>query len=344
MATETENPSMTRPRWNLSRAIARRIRPLRPSAPVQLNETFGKFIWNVTGLHQFYVGAVAIGVTLFNFIPIELQRRVIDEAVATKDIRRLAILGFVYLAVLGAYSCLKYVLFIYQGWIAESAIKTARDQLAPVACKRARQPTEASGQTANVLGNEVDTVGGFVGTSISEFVVNTSMMMSVFAYMIYMEPVIALFSVGAVIPQFFLAKYLQRSLNTRVERQIGLVRRLGDQAVDRSSRKAAVLHATHRTIRTIFQNRIELYLLKFGLKTLLNIANSLGSLMVLLAGGYLVITGQTTIGTVMAFVSGFQRLSDPTGDLLDFYRTYSQAKVQYRMIVEWVAGPNASQA
>lgn len=335
---------MTRPRWNLSRAIARRIRPLRPSAPVQLNETFGKFIWNVTGLHQFYVGAVAIGVTLFNFIPIELQRRVIDEAVATKDIRRLAILGFVYLAVLGAYSCLKYVLFIYQGWIAESAIKTARDQLAPVACKRARQPTEASGQTANVLGNEVDTVGGFVGTSISEFVVNTSMMMSVFAYMIYMEPVIALFSVGAVIPQFFLAKYLQRSLNTRVERQIGLVRRLGDQAVDRSSRKAAVLHATHRTIRTIFQNRIELYLLKFGLKTLLNIANSLGSLMVLLAGGYLVITGQTTIGTVMAFVSGFQRLSDPTGDLLDFYRTYSQAKVQYRMIVEWVAGPSGPQA
>lgn len=324
--------------------MARRIRPLAPAVPVQLNETFGKFIWSVTGLHQFYVGAVAIGVTLFNFIPIELQRRIVDDAVATKDFRHLAELGLVYLAVLGAYSCLKYVLFIYQSWIAESAIKTARDQLAPIACKRARQPTEASGQTANVLGNEVDTVGGFVGTSISEFVVNISMMLSVLAYMAYMEPVIALFSVAAVIPQFLLAKYLQQSLNKRVERQIGLVRRLGDQAVDRSSRRAAVLHATHRTIRTIFQNRMQLYLLKFGLKTVLNIANSLGSLMVLLAGGYLVITGQTTIGTVMAFVSGFQRLSDPTGDLLEFYRTYSQAKVQYRMIVEWVAEPSASQA
>lgn len=344
MATGTENPSMTRPQRSLSRALVRRIKPLAPAAPVQLNETFGKFIWSVTGLHQVYVGAVAIGVTLFNFIPIELQRRVIDEAVATKDISRLTELGLVYLGVLGVYSCLKYVLFIYQGWIAESAVKTARDQLAPVAYKRARQPTEASGQTANVLGNEVDTVGGFIGTSISEFVVNISMMLSVLVYMAYMEPVIALFSVAAVIPQFLLAKYLQRSLNKRVERQIGLVRRLGDQAGDRSSRKAAVLHAAHRTIRTIFQNRIQLYLLKFGLKTLLNIANSLGSLMVLLAGGYLVITGQTTIGTVMAFVSGFQRLSDPTGDLLEFYRTYSQAKVQYRMIVEWVAGSSASQA
>ncbi|WP_429819716.1 ABC transporter transmembrane domain-containing protein [Ensifer sp. B1-9] len=340
MTARTENSEMTSPRWSILKTIARRIRPLAPSASVQLNETFGKFIWGATGFHQFYVGAVAISVTLFNFIPIELQRRVIDEAVATKDIRRLAVLGAVYLAILGAYSSLKYVLMIYQGWMGESAIKTARDQLAEVACKRAKQPTEASGQTANVLGNEVDTVGGFVGTSISEFVVNTSMMMSVFAYMIYMEPLIAIFSLAAVIPQFFLARYLQQSLNQRVERQIGLVRKLGDQAVDRSSSKRAMLHATHRTTRTIFQNRIELYLLKFGLKSLLNIANSLGSLMVLLAGGYLVITGQTTIGTVMAFISGFQRLSDPTGDLLDFYRSYSQAKVQYRMIVDWVAGPD----
>lgn len=232
---------------------------------------------------------------------------------------------------------LKYVLMIYQGWIGESAVKTARDRLAEVACKRTEQPVEASGQTANVLGNEVDTVGAFVGTSISEFVVNTSMMMAIFGYMTYMEPVIALFSVGAVVPQFFLAWYLQQSLNQRVERQIGLVRKLGDQAVARSLSKRTMLRAMLRTVRTIFRNRIELYLLKFGLKTLLNIANSFGSLTVLLAGGYLVIKGQTTIGTVMAFISGFQRLSDPTGDLLDFYRSYSQAKVQYRLIVEWVS-------
>ena len=83
--------------------------------------------------------------------------------------------------------------------------------------------------------------------------------------------------------------------------------------------------------------------MKFGLKTLLNIANALGSLMVLIVGGYLVIRGQTTIGTVVAFISGFQRLSAPTGELLDFYRTYSEAKVQFRMIVQWVDGDHPAQ-
>ena len=78
--------------------------------------------------------------------------------------------------------------------------------------------------------------------------------------------------------------------------------------------------------------------LKFGLKALLNAANAIGPLMVLLVGGYLVIQGQTTIGTVVAFVSGFERLSGPLRDLLNFYREYEQAKVQHRLIVQWANG------
>ena len=66
--------------------------------------------------------------------------------------------------------------------------------------------------------------------------------------------------------------------------------------------------------------------------------------MVLIVGGYLVIRGQTTIGTVVAFISGFERLSGPLRDLLNFYREYSQAKVQYQMIVQWVDGAPAGPA
>ena len=40
----------------------------------------------------------------------------------------------------------------------------------------------------------------------------------------------------------------------------------------------------------------------------------------------------------MAFVSGFERLSGPLRDLLNFYREYEQAKVQHRMIVQWANG------
>lgn len=321
---------------NVLKTVASRIEPMKSWEPIRPRSTLRNFVWSASGFHQFYVGAVALGVSLLNFVPIELQRRIIDDAVGHKDIRKLAVLGSFYLAVLVTYSSLKFVLMIYQGWVGESATKMARDQLAEVASHRRGRPSEAGGQTANVIGNEIDSVGGFVGTSISEFVVNVSMTIVVFTYIAYMEPVIALFSAGALVPQFVVARYLQKSLNKLVERQIMLVRKLGDQAVDHSSSQIDMLHAALRTTRTIFRNRIELYLLKFGLKALLNIANSFGSLSVLIVGGYLVIKGETTIGTVVAFISGFQRLSDPIGDLLDFYRSYSQTKVQYQMIVAWI--------
>lgn len=329
---------------NFLKAVVRRLKPYESVEAIRPGETLRHFVLSASGIHQLYVGTVAVSVSLLNFVPIELQRRIVDLAIAKGNLRALAILGALYLSVLLLYYGMKYILMIYQGWVGESAIKTARDQLAGVASHRLGRANGKSGQTANIIGNEIDAVGGFVGTSISEFIVSVSMMIVVFSYMAYVQPVIALFSLMALIPQFVLARYLQHSLNALVQRQVTLVRELGDEAVDPSPGQTEMLRGARQTIRTIFRNRIELYLLKFGLRTLLNTASSFGSLAVLMVGGYLVIKGQTTIGVVVAFMSGFQRLADPMGDLLDFYRVYSQTKVQYRMIVDWVGndGPSAA--
>lgn len=324
--------------------IARRFTPFKPMAdPIRAGEKFPSFVRRASGMHQVYVSVIAISVALANFIPIDLQRRVVDGAIADKNVRALLMLGGLYLAAILLHAGLKYALIVYQGWLGESVVKTARDQLALVATQRSAREHARSGQTASIIGNEIDYVGGFVGTSISECVVNVTMMISVVSYMIYMQPVIALVSGVSLLPQILLALYMQKDLNTLVERQVVLVRRLGNQAVNSFASHSTKRRAAFRTIRTIFSNRLEFYLLRFGLKTLLNIANAAGSLMVLIVGGYLVIRGQTTIGTVVAFISGFQRLSEPTGELLDFYRAYWQAKVQFRMIVQWVDGNHPSQ-
>lgn len=306
-------------------------------------EKFPSFVRRASGMHQVYVSVIAILVALANFIPIDLQRRIVDVAIDAKNVRALLMLGGLYLAAILLHAGLKYALIVYQGWVGESVVKTARDQLAVVATQRSARELARSGQTASIIGNEIDYVGAFVGTSISECVVNVTIMISVISYMIYMQPVIALVSGVSLLPQILLALYMQKDLNTLVERQVALVRKLGNQAVNSFASHLTKRRTAFRTIRTIFSNRIEFYLLRFGLKTSMNVANAMGSLMVLIVGGYLVIRGQTTIGTIIAFISGFQRLSEPTGELLDFYRDYSQAKVQFRMIIQWVDGDHAAQ-
>jgi ABC-type bacteriocin/lantibiotic exporter with double-glycine peptidase domain len=325
-------------------ARLREIRPFKAASTevVRSNETLAQFVWRASGAHQFYVGSTAIAVALFNFAPIDLQRRMVDEAIANRDVEALLFLGALYLAFVLIQGALKYALLFYQGWVGESAVKTSRDQLAVVASERPSQDAATSGQTVNVIGREIDNLGVFVGTSISEFVVNLTLLIVVAAYMLYIQPVIALISAVFLVPQVLLARYMQTDLNTLVERQIGLVRRLGDETIIQAASSSKTTGKEFRTIRAIFRNRIGFYFLKYGLKTLLNVANAMGTLMVLIVGGYLVIQGQTTIGTVVAFVSGFQRISDPLHDLLNFYREYEQAKVQHQMIVKWVEGEQAA--
>ena len=325
-------------------ALLRRIRPFKATSTevVQPNETLAGFVWRASGVHQFYVGLLAIAVALLNFAPIDLQRRIVDDAIATGDVKALLLLGVFYLAIVFIQGALKYALLIYQGWVGESAVKSARDQLAIVASGRPSQDEATSGQTVNVIGREIDNVGGFVGTSISEFVVNLTLLILVAGYMLYIQPVIALVSAVFLAPQILLARYMQADLNTLVERQVGLVRRLGDETVTQAAGKSKATGKEFRTIRAIFRNRIQFYFFKYGLKTLLSVANAVGTLVVLIVGGYLVIQGKTTIGIIVAFVSGFERISNPLHDLLNFYREYEQAKVQLQMIGEWVEGEQAA--
>jgi ABC-type bacteriocin/lantibiotic exporter with double-glycine peptidase domain len=323
--------------------LLRRIRPFEASDKlVRSGETLPRFVWRASGAHQFYAGFMAISVALLTFVPIDLQRRIVDEAIERRDVAVLLFLGGVYVVVILTEGALKYALQFYQGWVGESAVKASRDQLAGVAAERSAEEQSTGGQTVNVIGREIDSVGGFVGTSISEFVINLTLLVAIVAYMLYIQPVIALVSAAFLIPQVLLALYMQRDLNLLVERQVGLVRKLGSETITPSEDDAEKGEGDEfRTIRAIFGNRMRFNALKFGLKALLNAVNAMGPLMVLVVGGYLVIQGQTTIGTVVAFVSGFDRLSGPLRDLLNFYREYEQANVQYRMIVQWAEGKQA---
>ena len=57
---------------------------------------------------------------------------------------------------------------------------------------------------------------------------------------------------------------------------------------------------------------------------------------ILAFGGWLAIRGETTLGVLLAVVSGFERISGPIRDLIGFYREAAQAGVQHRLIADWM--------
>lgn len=86
---------------NVFANLLRRITPTEaPATAIRSGDQLTHFVWRASGAHQFYVGLIAVAVALLNFVPIDLQRRIVDVAIADRDVKTLVLLGVVYLAVI----------------------------------------------------------------------------------------------------------------------------------------------------------------------------------------------------------------------------------------------------
>ena len=307
---------------------------------IERYDTPSNSIWSyvarMTGWHQAFACLLALAVAGVNILPIDLQRRLIDHAIKQRDIALFVDLALVYLGVLVLHKVLKFILGVYQNWMTESAVYYTRarifglygDRLAKNAPAHARD----SGTVVSIIGSETDKIGEFVGTAMSEAAISLTEMVGVTGYMLYVDPRIAFIGILLLAPQVVLTPLVQRKLNRLVAINVGLLRALG----------RAVSHldggpTTHRALwRTIYRNRMVQSLIRNGLKSGLNVLNSLAPLAVLVVGGYQVMQGQTTIGVILAFMSGFDRISEPIRNLITFYRNAQQANVQHAMIARWM--------
>ncbi len=324
--------------------------PIKPQAVVRTGDnspasSLFAYIWRMSGTHQVWICLLAVGVAVLSMIPLELQRRVIDDAVADRNVDLLVQLGIAYLCVLLIQGGAKFVLRMYQGWLSESAVRYNREHLSKIHDNRPEVSAEQSeGQVVSVIGAEVDKLGGFVGEGLSQPVVNVVMLLATVGFMMTVEPQVAVVSLAFLLPQVIAVPYVQRYINKLVEKRVSLLRDLGDALVelpkdDSSLEQGGIIGQLDAT----YANHMQMFLFKFGLKVLINLLNALAPLSVLVVGGYLVIEGETTIGVVVAFTSGFDRLANPLRELIGYYRMAAHAMVQHRMIADWIV-ENTSQS
>lgn len=290
------------------------------------------YVWRMSEWHQVATCLVAVLVALLNLVPIELQRRLVNEVVETRDIDVLIAIGLAYAGVILLHQAVKFGLWMYQSWLAESAIRYTRGHLLHL--EDGAQTEGRSGQTVSIVGAEVEKLGGFVGSGLSSACSNGAMLLGVAVYMLVVEPQIAVFALAFLVPQVVLTPILQRRLNALIETRVAMLRDLGDEISERPGDRNGAMGAL---LDAIYGNRIRFYLLKFAMKSALNLLNALGPLTVLFFGGYLVMQREVQVGVIVAFISGFERISSPLRELIGFYRLAAQANVQHRMIATWIA-------
>jgi ABC-type bacteriocin/lantibiotic exporter with double-glycine peptidase domain len=309
-----------------------------------------QFIWRSSWRQQIWLVLLTLLVAPMSMVPLELQRRIVDDAIHNQDLHYMFLLCGVYLTVLLVQGGLKYLLNVYRGSLVERISLQLRGHIFGVLVDEPlrdheRRTVTDKGAVVSMTSSEVEEVAGFVGDSISFPLLQAGTAFGTLGYLFWVQPEIAAFAVALFIPQILIVPMGQRRINRWAAIHARLLRKLGGVIVSSEKSTLSVKHLERRFAklsRGALTTRVLVYRVKFFLTFLGNFVDALGPLIVLSIGGWLVLNGKTEISTLVVFISGFQKVAEPWDQLLTFYRTTSNARTKYRLIVDTLPATKAA--
>jgi hypothetical protein len=216
------------------------------------------YVWQVSGSKQIWLSLLTAAVFLLSLVPLELQRQVVNDAVAKRHIWHVTLLCGAYVAVTLLQGGLKLALNVFRGSVSETAVRTLRRTIYQAGDGIAG----SQGVQVSIIIAEADAVGGFVGVSISEPLLQLGILTSVAGYMLFLQPWIAAISFALVSPQFFFVPPMQRAINRRVQSRIQTLRRVAVDLVEDQAKR------NKRERETTFVSRINsIFRVNMGIKT-----------------------------------------------------------------------------
>jgi ABC-type bacteriocin/lantibiotic exporter with double-glycine peptidase domain len=277
-------------------------------------------------------------VFLLEVVPLELQRRIVNDLVKHRDYRFVIVLCAVYAGTVLMQGGTKFVLNVYRSWVGERATRDLRRRVRVLVSSpsSASSGSEAQGIQASMIVAEVEPIGGFVGASVSEPLLQGGVLLSVLAYMIHVDLWMAGTALALFVPQLVFVPLMQGAMNRRTGARIQIIRQLSVSVVEATSGSDARDQTDDGRIDRVFELNMGIFRFKFTMNFLMNLSTQLQIIAALLVGGWLVHTDQLEIGGVVAFISGIGRFTDPWGDLVNYFRDANIAQVKFRLMSDAV--------
>ncbi|MGB3211440.1 MAG: ABC transporter ATP-binding protein/permease [Desulforhopalus sp.] len=295
---------------------------------------------------QLILLAVIILIVFARVIPLEMQKRIINDSIALRNLDGLFLYCAIYLLSITIAGLLKLAINYLQAVIGENAMTAMRKELyhhiltLSLGFFRTTQP----GMVVSSLMTELSTAGTFAGMAFAVPVTNVLTLLAFAGYLFWLNPKLA----GATLLIYpvvvFIIPLMQKKANKANKKRVDLSRTTSSQIAESISGINEIqVHGAYnqegrkfdRLAEKLKKIRIRWSLFRFGIKTVNNYFVGLGPFVVFLFGGYLVMHGELALGAMVAFLSAQEKLYDPWKELIDFYQTYQDASVRYRRTMSY---------
>ena len=315
------------------------LRLLGPPAAGRLAQGLPKsllgFVWAIGAYRQYWLLGLAIVVAALDAVPIEIQRRIVNQAIKQGDISLIVALAAGYCALTALQGLFKMTMNVSRGWVSESAVLDLRGYISRAG--HAHGDAAGSGTEISMLLAESEAVGGFVGDAVAEPALQLGTLLSVMAYLVYIQPLMALVLLGVIVPQLVFVPLMQMAINRRVQGRIVTLREISGSVIGEGTPEQ-IRSLQSGQFETVFGLNMGVYELKFSMNFLMNFMHQLSIATILGVGGWFVVLGRTDIGTLVAFISGLATIRSPWGDLVNWFQSFSVTRAKYRLVEASLSG------
>jgi ABC-type multidrug transport system fused ATPase/permease subunit len=304
--------------------------------PHQLPSNLFRYVFAVSWRHQIPLVGLSVITFLLEIVPLEIQRRVVNNLVKERPFQLVIMLCAAYAGAVFIQGATKLGLNVYRSWIGENSKRDLRRHIiAYLRIARAISPgPEARGVGTAMIVAEVEPIGAFVGGSLSEPLLQAGILLSVLAYIMHLDRWMAAAALAIFVPQLVFVPLMQGAINRRAGARVWVLRQLGISTVGTRVASAEHDRSDAKRIDRIVQLNMGIFKLKFSMNFLMNFCSHLQIVAALLIGGWMVHTDRLQVGGVVAFISAVGRLNDPWGDLVNYFRDLNLAQVKFGLVAD----------
>ena len=294
---------------------------------------------------QFFLLLIIISSLFFRVFPLEMQKRIVNEAIHLRDEQLLFLYCGLYVGAVTLASLLKYIINIMQVVIGQKIQVEMRNELyhhilqLPLQFYRKMQP----GTVISAMTAELNAIGFFLGGALAIPVTSVLTFLVFLGFMFSLSPLLALLSMSVYPFELIIIPLLQRRYNRLNKKRIRNTRAMGNVV----NEAVSGIHEVHSNssypleekrlsayVDALYQILKKLFIVKYGMKFANNMFQSFGPFILFIVGGYLAINGQFTLGALVAFLSAYEKVYDPWREMMEYYQDYQDASVRYKQIMK----------
>ncbi|MGD2171544.1 MAG: ABC transporter ATP-binding protein, partial [Gammaproteobacteria bacterium] len=257
----------------------------------------------------------------------------------------LMVLSFAFLLTVLSSGGLKYLLNVYRGALGERVLRRFRYELYE---RILRFPMPhfkrvSSGELIPMITAETEPLGEFIGESFTLPVFQGGTLLTYLFFIFQQDFYLGLAAISLYPFQLYVIPRLQKRVNELSKERVSTTRNLsgrigetisgiGDvHANDTSHYERA--HISQRLGR-IYLIRFDIFKRKFFIKFLNNFIAQLTPFFFYSVGGYFVLRGDLSIGSMVAVLVAYKDLSGPWKELLRYYQRMEDIKVKYSQVIQ----------